>query len=620
MKLNQKIGPKTLFLLTINAIIGTGIFFLPALGALYAGPASILSWVIMSVVAIFISLYFAELISMFPKSGGVYEYTKNAFGEFPSFIFGWIAWIVANITISMLVIGSLLYINPNGGAAFNIAFSLFFIVLFNAISYRGIGISSKMLMFFGAMTIIAMLAIIIPGFAHANIGNFSPLFVFPPISVMLATYFIAESFFGWEIAGYLSEEVKNAKKVVPRVLVLSTVAIAALSIALVFAALSTTGWDTFAVQQAPLSFLAGKLFGSNALPLFAAIIFIPLIGTAASWIISSPRLLYAMSRDGVLVPSFKDLHDKHKTPHKAIIFQTIVSSLITIVALGDFYLVLSLLVPLAVIMYSGVMLSVVRLRIKKPHLKRSFSAPLPKAGPIAITGFLMFLLYLWLTQVNNAASILAMGIVLIFLGVPLYILIKLQTDEKFTEKFFNAISPLWCKMFPIWYGKKEMEKVISRLKIGKDSVVLDFGCGSGITTVGIARRAGKGTVVGVDISEKQLERAVSKIKKAHMGNVVLIKERNLKFRKGTFDAVVGVDVLGYLSNPRASLKKIFFSLKRGGRFSFLYFGKSFGTPAPYRLASEEQIRKLFSGLGLDVHVSREKKKFAEYWHIWGRKR
>ena len=109
-ELKRSIGKKALLFITINAILGTGIFFLPAIGAQYAGAASLLSWGAMGVFALFISLYFAELVSMFPKSGGVYEFVKNAFGEFHSFIIGWIAWIVANITIAMLVVGSLIYL------------------------------------------------------------------------------------------------------------------------------------------------------------------------------------------------------------------------------------------------------------------------------------------------------------------------------------------------------------------------------------------------------------------------------------------------------------------------------------------------------------------------------
>src|SRR3989344_311488 len=193
-QLKESIGKKSLFLLTVNAIIGTGIFFLPALGALYAGPASLLSWVIMSFIAVFISLYFAELVSMFPSSGGVYQYTKEAFGDFPAFLVGWISWIVANITIAMLIVGSIIYLLPNETFVLKMFLALFFILLFNVVSYRGIDLSTKLMIFFGIMSVISLSVLIFPGLITVNTANFDPFFVFPLPAVFLAIYFIAETF------------------------------------------------------------------------------------------------------------------------------------------------------------------------------------------------------------------------------------------------------------------------------------------------------------------------------------------------------------------------------------------------------------------------------------------
>src|SRR3989338_10536155 len=352
MKLKQTIGKKTLLMLIINAILGTGIFFLPAIGAAYSGSGSLLAWIIMSAAAIIISLYFAELVSMYPKSGGAYEFVKNAFGKSAGFIFGWLSWIVANLTISMLIVGSILYLFPGQGVIFSISTALFFVLLFNFINYRGIDWSSKLLLFFGVMTVTALLALIIPGMMTVNPGNFATAFSVPIPMLLITVYFIAETFFGWETTTYLSEEIKNARKVLPKMLVIGTVIIAILSVLLIFVALGNIEPSIFAIQEAPLAFLAENLFGSGIGKIFAIIIFIPLIGTAASWIVSSPRLLYAISRDKMLVPIFSKIHKKYRTPYIAIIFQTIVTSMITIIAFGSYIFLLSLLIPLVVIMYS----------------------------------------------------------------------------------------------------------------------------------------------------------------------------------------------------------------------------------------------------------------------------
>lgn len=619
MRLKQTIGKKTLLMLIINATLGTGIFFLPAVGAAYSGSASLLAWVIMSFVAVVISLYFAELISMFPKSGGTYEFVKHAFGKSHAFVFGWLSWVVANITIAMLIVGSIIYLFPAFGIAFKIAVALFFVIIFNFVNYRGIDWSSRMLLFFGTMTVITLLAIILPGIGGVSLQNFSGLFAVPLPIVLLTVYFIAETFFGWETATYLSEEIKDARRVLPKMLVVATCIIAALSLLLVFVALGNTNHGEFAAHEAPLAYLAGNIFGPETEKIFAIIIFIPLIGTAASWIVSSPRLLYAMSRDRVLVPRFGRVHNKYRTPHSAILFQTVVTSALTLIAFGSYLFLLSILVPLVIIMYSLVMLSVVKLRIDRPKAKRYFNAPFPRAGPMAIIIFNLILLYFWLTQVSGAIYIFAMGMLLIILGIPLYVVIRLQTDKKFIEKFYDRIAFLWDKLFHIWYGEKEAERIVRYLKLKDNSTVLDFGCGSGNTTVAISKKVRSGKVVAIDLSEKQLKHAVEKIRKLELHNVVFIKG-DVKLPKNSFDAVTAVGVLEHFNKPHKYVSYLLSSLKRGGRFYFLSFGKSFWIPGPEFLEDDGKIKKLFRDVQVELRIARKKKRLAEYVSIYGIKK
>jgi amino acid transporter/ubiquinone/menaquinone biosynthesis C-methylase UbiE len=616
MKLKRTIGNKTLLFLTINAIMGTGIFFLPAVGALYAGPASIISWMIMSLIALGISLYFAELVSLFPEAGGIYYYTKKAFGNFWSFVFGWISWLVCNITIAMLIVGSLLYLFPSHSFLFHLTLSLTIIIAFNYVNYKGISLSSKLLMFFGIITVLSLIALIIPGISTVEPSNFEPFFVFPAFSILIAMYFISETFFGWETTTYLAEEVKEPRKL-PRMIVISTAIICVLSLLLVFVSLGNVKWNEFADQPTPLVFLAEKLFGGYG-KYYALIIFIPLIGTAFGWIVSTPRLLYAMARDKALPPRFEKIHKKYNTPYNAIIFQAIITCLVAAAAFADYLLLLSLLVPLVIMLYSGVMLSVVVLR-KKMTRKREFSAPFPSHGPLIIIGAMGLMLSFWLINVNDALSIFFFGILLVLLGIPMYVLIKLQADEKFVSSFYDRISFAWDRLFPLWYGKSEMRRVIKNLDAKKNSTILDFGCGSGITTLEVAKRARKGRVVAVDISEKQIEKAYEKIAKNRKANVVFVKEYKFSLKKNSFDRLVMVNVLEHMDNPKKRLVEVFSSLKKGGKFSIMSFGRSLHVPAPKFLENEREIRKLFDGLGVKVKIMKEQKKMTEYWYIWGEK-
>ena len=173
-ELKKVLSFPVILLITINSIMGTGIYFLPAVGAQHAGPASIISWLLMSIIAIYIGMCFAELSSMFPKAGGVYEYSKQAYGRFISFLVGWITLIVGNITISMLIVGAIEYLLPYPLPLIKTILSLFFVLVFNYIAFKGMKVSAFMLVTFSILTLVMMVALIIPGFFKFQPTNFNP--------------------------------------------------------------------------------------------------------------------------------------------------------------------------------------------------------------------------------------------------------------------------------------------------------------------------------------------------------------------------------------------------------------------------------------------------------------
>jgi len=617
--LKKEIGFKTLLFLAINGILGTGIFFLPAIGAGVAGPASIISWLIMSLVAIGIAFYFAELSSMFPKSGGTYEFAKQAFSGVTAFIVGWTSWIVANITIAMLLVGSFRYLLPGMSDLEILFISVLTIILLNFISYRGIGLSSSLLLIFGVLTVGTLLALLIPGLFSIQLTNFTPFFVSEPFTIFLAVFFIAETFFGWETLTYLSEEVRNPKDI-PKVMILGTSAVILISLGLVFVSLGNIHWEVFSVSRAPLALLSTTLFGEFG-KYFGLFIFIPLIGTAATWIISSPRLLYAMSRDRVFLTAFEKVHSHHATPHLAIAFQTIITIFVTFLALGSYNVLLSLLLPLILLVYSMTLLAVVKLRITRPNAKR-FRAPLGKVGPLIIVLFNLSLIFVWVDLVPGSIRLLLLSVLLVLIGFPAYVLIRLETSAKSTERFFDKFSPVWDKAFPIWYGKRELHRVIKNAGIKNGDIVLDYGCATGYTTEALAKAVGpKGKVFAVDISKEQLKRAVRRIQKdIFLPNVIFVKTSGRNpFQPNTFDVVTLVGVIDHFRNPLVQLRKIVSCLKKEGRLSAMAFGKALGVPPGNYLSSKESIKRLFAKAGLRVKVSRQYRRGCEYWFIWGKK-
>ena len=191
-KMKGVLSFKVILLVTINSIMGTGIWFLTSSGAQHAGPASLISWGILSLISVYIAMCFSELTSMFPKAGGVYEFAKQTYGRFWSFVIGWTTAIAGSVTIAMLLLGALQYLMPNN-ASWYIPIAIGLILLFNYVAYRGIQTSTYMLVTFALVTIFTVLSIIIPGFTNFDLQNFQPFFVFPTASIFLSIFFISFS-------------------------------------------------------------------------------------------------------------------------------------------------------------------------------------------------------------------------------------------------------------------------------------------------------------------------------------------------------------------------------------------------------------------------------------------
>ncbi len=141
------------------------------------------------------------------------------------------------------------------------------------------------------------------------------------MSVALAIFFIAETFFGWESAIFLAAETKNPKKIMPRALIWGTVVIAVLAFLLAFTAMGTIPWDQFSTSAAPLQDLGEAHFGFIGKIAFTLLIFISVIGATAGWIVTAPRLLMSIAEDKLFFTQFARVHPKHKSPYVSIAFQ-----------------------------------------------------------------------------------------------------------------------------------------------------------------------------------------------------------------------------------------------------------------------------------------------------------
>ncbi len=623
-ELKRVLGFWTVLALAVATIMGTGMFFGSAIGASYSGNSSILSWVILTVFAVYISTFFGELVSMFPSAGGVYEYSKQTYSRFTSFMVGWVAWLVGNLTVALLVVAAVNYLIPDPSQILlKIGISILLILALNFVAYVGIEASGFILVLLAGVSITILLSIILPGVFYMDISNLTPFFTHGYLPVFVTIFFIAESFFGWESATYLAEEIKNPEKTIPLALVLGTILTGILGISIVIVSLGIIPWSILIGLNTPLSSVFGVIFGEAATKIINFGVFFALVGSAAGGIVALPRLILALSRDKLFIAQLSSIHPKFHTPHKAIIFQAIVSLIVFAMAFGNYKTLLSLLLPLGIVMYIFTILAVWILRLKKPHIIRPFKAPFGKAGSLLITLFMLSLVAVWLLQVEGAFNILVLAISFIFVGIPIYLLLVLYYNPDAIVRVNNSLAYLTLLTEKMILPKGVRDEILKLLGDVRNKTILEFGCSVGTLTLQLAEKVKpQGRIYATDLSENDLIIAKKRlVKEGHM-HVIIIHDKHQINRVHPdiphVDSIVSMGMMGYLQDVKKVLREMRELLPYGGKIVFVDYVDFFKLiPNVAWLSSDQEISKIFRECGFSVFVTRKQGLFWNYVYVYG---
>ncbi len=632
-ELKRGFGYWTVLCISIGSIIGTAIFFGASIGAQYSGSLTIVSWIILSFISIYIAMCFGELTSMFPKSGGTYEFSKQAYGRFISFITGWSSWLVGNIAVVVLIVAStdllLPAINlPNAQLAKPII-AIALILLFNLIALIGIEATSIMTIGFAVVIIGVIFTIIAKGSTTAAISNIAIGNV-APLSIFVTIFFLLETYFGWEAATYLAEETKDARKIIPKAIIYATIIIAFLGLGMLIVTFGNIPLNELKGLESPTTALANKIFGSAGGLIAIAGIIVALLGSAASGIITLPRLTLAMARDKLLFEQLTAIHPTFKTPYKAIIFQAIMTSILLFMGFGNYTILLSILVPLAIMMYVPIILAVPILRAKSPEVERPFKAPMGKIMPIAVAIFLIASMLIATSNITKGIVLLNLSISLIVLGLPLFLLFELYYDPKMITNINDIFSHISLLTENLSYPKAIRKEILSFIGDIKGKTVLEFGCGVGTMTMRLLKEVGpKGAVYATHFSKNDLKIAGKRIEQKKWetegyvyGSAKLIHDPQQFYRVhpevSRVDVIVSVGMMGYMQDIKSILRDMRQILSPGGRICFVEYSDFMHIlPSVGWLGDDKKIEELFNEAGFSVRVTRTKSLFWNRIFIYG---
>ena len=327
-----------LTMLGIGAIIGTGIFVLTGKGALTAGPALSVSFLLAAVCCGFAGLCYAEFAAMAPVSGSAYSYAYLAFGELIAFVIGWdliLEYALQAATVSAgwsgyfnkLLEGFGLHLPVELTAAYGTTpgvttyFNLPGFVIVLIITWvLSIGINQTKRT--NDVMVLIKLAIIVLFIVcavwYVKPSNWQP---FSPYGIVPAASIVFFSFIGFDAVSSSAEETVNPNKTLPRGILLSLAISTVLYVIMTMIMTGVVPYKEFAKYiDAPV---AGVILETGMNWLAVIVNLGALIGMTTVMLVQlygQSRICYAMSRDGLFPEFFGHVHEKYRTPFKGTWF------------------------------------------------------------------------------------------------------------------------------------------------------------------------------------------------------------------------------------------------------------------------------------------------------------
>lgn len=446
---------------TLNMIdmIGVGPFItMPLIIAAMGGPQAMLGWIFGAVLVMCDGLVWAELGASMPHSGGPYNYLKeiygpNRFGRLMSFLFIWQLTFSAPLSIASGSIGfasyatyafpgldriyfakdSVLSLPILGDLTLNVsATNASFLAVLTVgfcvfLLYRRITAIDKLgrFLWIGVMLTIAWVI-------FAGLTNFSPAraFDFPPGAFTLRPEFFTGlgaallisvyDFWGYYNVNFFAGEVKEPEKTIPRAIIFSILAVAAIYVVMNIAILGVIPWQEFSetadsdARKFVISVFMERLYGPTAGIIATLLIMWTAFASVFSLLLGYSRVPYAAALDGNYFSFFRHVHPKHRFPYVSLLIMGGITALCCFLKLAD--VVAAMVVIRISVQFLAQIVGLLILRRTRPEMPRPFKMWLyPVPALVALAGFI-FVLF---SRPNFQKELKYAG-VLIVLGLIIY--------------------------------------------------------------------------------------------------------------------------------------------------------------------------------------------------------
>ncbi len=436
-------------LLMVGGIIGSGIFLTAGpIAAAVRTPLLFLGvWLAGGLISLLACFAFAEMGAMYPEAGGQYVYLREAFGEFPAFLYGWMVFaVIQSGSIAALAVGFADYL----GAFFPVVaahaamlsigrwtltrgdlVAISAIVLLTVVNVVGLKRGSALINVATWAKFVAIGAFVLLGFAigHGHWSNYSVSiatgqpFTF---SQMVSGFGVALigvfwAFDGWVYVTWVAGEIKDPQRVLPRALVLGLLLVAVIYLVINAVYLYALPITQIAKEETIAQAAAVTLFSSSAGHWLSGMIALSCFGALSCMVLSGGRVPFAMARDRAFFHAMGRLHPRYRTPHVSLIA---LSALGIVFALsGTFDQLYTYVMFMQVVSYAATVAGLFVLRRTRPDVPRPYRC----TGYPYLPALYVVICAAWaLNSVFTRPKETLIGIGIAFLGAPFYYLWRRQ--------------------------------------------------------------------------------------------------------------------------------------------------------------------------------------------------
>lgn len=384
-ELKRSLGLIECTLMGVGVMLGAGIYALVGQAAMLAGNAVWLSFLAASIVAGLTGLSYAELSSFIPKAGGEYYYARRAFGHLVAFLATWLLLLGIAVCSATVAIGFAGYLNAMLGVDEIWSASLLVVATAMLLVY-GIKQSAWVAGVCTAVELVGLGIIIAVGLPRIGTMDYFETATGGQLGVLSAAALIFFAYIGFEEIVQLAEETRDARKNIPRAVLLSLVITTALYVIVALCAISVLGWQKLGTSKSPLADVAEFALGHKAFLVLSVIALFSTANTVLIMLMSAARLLYGMAEDGSLPRTLARIHTTRQSPYVATgaVAALAIAMIVTLrnIAVVANLTNFSLLATFVII--NG---AVVVLRYREPDAHRPFRIP-GSVGKLPVIPFL----------------------------------------------------------------------------------------------------------------------------------------------------------------------------------------------------------------------------------------